>query len=206
MRRRRWRCAVGSRRALHAMTAMLPTVGKGEHEPGDTASNALAPAWPSMCARAPDADHDAGGFCYSRQPAIATSLFQPRLPLCALSLCCALTDLRPPRLSAQWDRLCNCIADRSSVSRQGAGNCPSLDLMDQRQLRLLVPRRLQLTICAEGSPFPSLSTRHPPSPQLCPPPPSPPPSPPPCASPPPSPPPPPSPLPCCPHRHCRCRH
>ena len=33
------------------MTAMLPTLGKGEHEPGDTASNALAPAWPSMCAR-----------------------------------------------------------------------------------------------------------------------------------------------------------
>ena len=26
-------------------------LGKGEHEPGDTASNSLAPAWPSMCAR-----------------------------------------------------------------------------------------------------------------------------------------------------------
>ena len=26
-------------------------LGKGEHEPGDTTSNSLAPAWPSMCAR-----------------------------------------------------------------------------------------------------------------------------------------------------------
>ena len=32
-----------------------------------------------------------------------------------------------------------------------ARSCPGLDLMDQRQLRLLVPRRLQLTICAEDS-------------------------------------------------------
>merc|ERR1719272_881356 len=45
-------------RVLHAMAGPC-FLGKGEHEPDDIASNSLAPAWPSMCARQPDADHGA---------------------------------------------------------------------------------------------------------------------------------------------------
>ena len=52
-------------RVLHAMAAMLP--GKGEHESGDTASNALAPAWPSMCARQAQIMAP-GRFCYLPRP------------------------------------------------------------------------------------------------------------------------------------------
>ena len=42
-------------------------LGKGEHEPGDTASNALAPAWPSMCARQAQIMAP-GRFCYLPRP------------------------------------------------------------------------------------------------------------------------------------------
>ena len=130
-------------------------LGKGEHEPGDTASNSLASAWPSMCARQTQIMAP-GRFCYSPRP-FAISLFQPRLPLYALSLCCALIYLRPPRLCAVEPAL---QLHRGALSHgKVRATCPRLDLMDQRQLRLLVPRRLQLTICAEGSPYPSLSTR-----------------------------------------------
>ena len=101
-------------------------LGKGEHEPDDTASNALAPACPFyVCAL--DADHSAGGFCSLLAAAIAISLFQPRLPLCALSLCCALTDLRPPRL---------CAVEPALQLHRGA---------------LFSRQRLQLTAPADGS-------------------------------------------------------
>ena len=83
-------------RVLHAMAAMLPKVGKGEHEPGDAASKSFAPAWPSVCVRARRRSwRPVKSASYSPRP-VAISLFQPRLPLCAL--CCALTYLRPPRL------------------------------------------------------------------------------------------------------------
>ena len=68
-----------------------------------------------------------------------------------LSLCprprCALIEHAAPHACRQWIQPCTC------PSQQGAGHCPRSDLMGQRQLHLLVPRRL--TIGAEGALPPS---------------------------------------------------